>query len=388
MKTYDVIIAGAGLAGLAIAKELSGSGLSVLVLDKKSRASHVAYHSSGTFMDPSAYNIPAEFFHPINEIEFSSKNETCLKKVENCSVLDRRKLYAWMENEALKDTNIKLRLGCRIKSIKTGWGKVSGITYSDKGREVLARAKVYIDCTGLPALFGRKSGLTPEKCVMAPGVEHLVPLKANAHRAYLFVGGGLAGGYGWVFPKSAETSIAGAGFIRHEKFSLLEKAFEEMWKKKHLSEICRRRTFEKNFAALRTGKPLTRFTKGNLMIVGAAALQPHPLIGEGIRFVLDAALEAALCVKQAFKTGDMNEIHKYGRQWKKKYLKQFRFSYFMQKVLKQATMSDWILDRGVKVMRSCNEYQFRRVISADISLSFMIFITVEAWLKLKTNFKF
>ena len=46
MADYDVVVAGAGFAGLACARELAGRGLEVLVLEKKPRAAdHI--HTTG-----------------------------------------------------------------------------------------------------------------------------------------------------------------------------------------------------------------------------------------------------------------------------------------------------------------------------------------------------
>ncbi len=352
MKTYDVIIAGAGLAGLALAKELSGSGVSVLVLDKKSRATDAPYHSSGTFMNPAEYSIPLNFFHPINEIEFDSKNESCLKKVENCHVLDRVKYYQWLEKEALASDNVRIRYGCRVLGAEYKGGKIRDLLCDDKGRNIRLHASIYIDCTGLSAALGAKAGLTPKKCVMALGVEHLVPTKSAPNRACFYVGGNLWGGYGWVFPKQGNISIAGAGVIRRERYSSIDAIYEEMWEKRGLSVICRHRSLGKKFATLRTGRPLNKFVSGNLMIVGDSALQANPLIGEGIRFVLDAVKEAAGCIRSAISSGNIGIIKKYGTTWKSRYLKSFRFSYWMQKMLREVTLNDWILDKGVKVLTS------------------------------------
>ena len=378
MKKYDVIIAGAGLAGLALAKELSGTGITVLVLDKKKRASEILYHSSGTFMAPGEYGLPERLFHPIKEVQFESRNQKCLKKVDGCYVVDRAGLYAWYEKEISRHDNVSLRFGCIITGIKTKLGRIESIKYSDKGRQVEAAAAVYADCTGLAAVLGRKTGLVPKKCVMAPGVEYLVPTKSNWSRAYFYVGRDIGGGYGWVFPKHYDLSIAGLGFIRKERFSTLEPSFQKMWESRNISEICKRRAIEKHTAALRTGAPLSRFVKGNLMVIGDSALQANPLIGEGIRFVLDAVKEAAVNIRMVFTSGNADVINNYGKDWRKKHLKRFRFSFFMQNVLRYATMNDWVLDCGVKVLKYCNEYQFRRVLSADISLSLMLFIVVQA----------
>jgi hypothetical protein len=55
----------------------------------------------------------------------------------------------------------------------------------------------------------------------------------------------------------------------------------------------------------------------------------------------------------------------------------------MQNVLKWATKHDWILDKGVQVLKVISEADFRRVISADINIGFFLRIFLEAVWKLK-----
>ncbi len=383
MKKYDVLIAGAGLAGLSLAKELIGSGMSALVIDRKKRAGAVQYYSSGTFMDPREYGIPGRFLHPIDKAVFCSKNILCSKPVSNCHVIDRAGFYEWMEGFILKDENIKLRYGCEIKEVKYSFGKIKGISYLDHGRQVETTADIYVDCTGASALLGRKTGLTPENSVLALGVERLVPLKEDSNTVYFYTGGNLGSGYGWLFPKSGMQAIAGLGFIDPKLFNGINKEFETMWDKRGLSGLCKRRPIAENHAVLRTGKPLARFTKGNVMVLGDSAHQASPLLGEGIRFILDAAKDAATAIKLVFSSGNSGLIKTYGRSWRKKYHKNFKLLYLIQKVLKAITKNDRLMDKGVKALRCCNEQQYRRVLSGEIDLGFLIFIAVDAWHKIK-----
>src|ERR1035437_4442560 len=383
MKKYNVIIAGAGLAGLNLAKELAGSGLSVLVIDRKKSAGEVRYYSSGTFINVDESGIPGEFLHAIDKAVFCSKNISCTKNISGCYVIDRVKLYNWMESAALKDENIKIRYGCEVKSAGYRHGRITGISYLDHGRQVEAIADIYVDCTGTAAVLGRKAGLTPKKSVMALGVEHLVPLKDDLRTVFLYTGGNLGGGYGWVFPNSRQQAITGVGLIKPKLFHKINEIFAEMWNKRNISGICKHRSIAKNFAALRTGRPLGRFVIGNIMILGDSAHQASPLLGEGIRFILDASTEAAASIKQAFLSGDLKRIHTYGRAWRKKHYKNFKFLYFIQKIMKVVSMNDFIMDKGVRVLRCCNERQYRRVLSGDIDFGFLLFIAVDAWYQIK-----
>ena len=58
MEKYDLIIVGAGPAGLCLTKELSDSNLKILLLDKKKNAEDVQYNTSGSFINPRKWGLP------------------------------------------------------------------------------------------------------------------------------------------------------------------------------------------------------------------------------------------------------------------------------------------------------------------------------------------
>jgi digeranylgeranylglycerophospholipid reductase len=379
MKKYDVIIAGAGLAGLCLAKGLAGSGLKVLVLDKKSAAGDIKYHSSGTFMNPAQYGLPLKFAHKIGKVSFCSANEKCEKHVKDCYVIDRVKLYKWLEKKA----EAEFKYSCNVTAVTFEKGLLRSIKYAKNGKKHEAEAGIFVDCSGLNAVLAGQAGLTAGKCVIALGYEELVPLEAGSDSASLFVGKGLGGGYGWIFPKNRRTAIVGAGVIRKELFGRIKQIYRQMWQNRAISSQCAPNPIDCNYAALRSGNPLKKFVQKNLVILGDSALQANPLIGEGIRFIMDAALMAATAIKAAAASESPEKLKEYENNWHKAHYTKFKAAFFMQNVLKVVTMNDWILDKGVKVLRSCSEADYRRVLSADISIGFFLRIFFEAVWKIK-----
>ena len=374
MKKYDLIIIGAGIAGLSLARELKNSGLKILILDKKKNVSDVTYFSSGSFIYPDEFNLPQKILHPLKRISFHSKNRTATKSIK-CCVIDRIGLLRFLEKESKRNKNLTIQYRTRvIKAVYSG-NNIQHIVFS-RGKK--AKAEIYIDCSGISGLLARKSGLITKRTVSALGVEYLFPLKADSHTAHFFVGKDIKKGYGWIFPKDKKTAIAGFGTIEMKDYRRVDELFFKMWKKWKFTKICKSKPVRRIFATLRTGRPLQKFVKNNLLILGDSALQANPLIGEGIRFVMDASRMAAPAAKMAAKSGKVSCLKSYEKRWLRKYYKNFKRCFFMQRVLKVVTGNDRILDLGTGVLDYSADNNFKRVISADISIPFFIRVVFSA----------
>ena len=161
MEQYDLIIIGAGPAGMCLGRELAGSKLKILILDKKKDAEDVAYNTSGSFINPKDWNLPDYIFHPIDRLYFSSKNQLIIKRGEgNNSIIDRKKLLSFMESDAKKNENLAIDYGIAINNIIEGKEGVSYIVYTKNDEEKRVSAKLFVDCSGIGAVLGKKLGIS------------------------------------------------------------------------------------------------------------------------------------------------------------------------------------------------------------------------------------
>lgn len=66
MNLYDVVVVGAGLAGLQSARLLAGRGLKVLLLDRKPRVDRFV-HTTGIFVRKTleSFDLPADCLGPV-----------------------------------------------------------------------------------------------------------------------------------------------------------------------------------------------------------------------------------------------------------------------------------------------------------------------------------
>jgi len=153
------------------------------------------------------------------------------------------------------------------------------------------RARVLIGADGANGVTGRASGLTPH-------FEEAVALEANLPslpdipkdwREYVGLDlGGLAGGYGWVFPKDEHLNL-GVGAWKYAAFTLRPK----------LTELCIRYGFDASrlenlrghHLPLRTAR--SPIAGGPIALVGDAAGLIDPLSGEGIHMAFASGRLAA-----------------------------------------------------------------------------------------------
>lgn len=382
MKNYDVIIVGAGVAGLSLTSELADTSFNILLLDKKKNAEDVRYNTSGSFIDPKQWELPNSIFNPVHRLLFWSKNEVVIKE-GLAYIIDRKKLLRFLEKKSRENKNLKIEYGLKIKETIFDTQGIKYLVYSKNENDVQVSARIIIDCSGASAIIGRKTDMVTSKPIIAFGAEYLVPLKKEVHTADLFVGANLKGGYGWIFPKDPRTAIVGYGTLSRECFPNVEKYLRGMWHIKRVSERCDLNPLEKNLAVFRTGKPISRFTERNLLLVGDSALQANPLIGEGIKFIMDASRIVSKWIKISIENNDLNPLKNYDKEWRKKYYKKYSVCFFLQQKIKEASADDSKLDGGVRMLRNVSDKDFVKLLSGDLNYLFLIKIAIISLLKIK-----
>ncbi len=367
MKRYDLVVAGAGPAGLTLAWKAAEHGVRVLIFDRKRDAGHIAYTTSASYIDLKRWGLPDEIAHPISRIHFASPGASIECSTRVC-VLRRRQLLAELEKRCLGN-EVDIRYGTYARDIDVRDESIRCVHLSDTSA---VEGVAYADCSGLGNVFNRALPVNTSPATRALGYEYIVPLKREPDRIDLYVGGNLNGGYGWLFPIDGERAIVGVGTLLPEEFPRIRELLELFLKLPRISERAENKPLESHGGVFQSGRPLKRFHRGNLVIVGDVAFQGNPAAGEGIRYVMDSAEMASRAVAAAAKSRDMSLLGGYSKDWVDKYFSLFSANFRFQRALVWLTRRTRLLDFVVRTGAKASDATVETLIKGEASGAFLL----------------
>jgi geranylgeranyl reductase family protein len=279
MPTYEAVVVGAGPAGSTAARLLAQRGASVLLLDKQRfprdkpcgggvtlRAASVQDIDLSPVIERTIYG--ARFSLRLGESFDRTYGKPLTYMTQRC------RLDAHLAEKAA-DAGADFHDGESVREIEAGYG---GLTLRTSLGTYTAR--VLIGADGANGVTARAAGLSP-RFEEAVALEGNLPHSPDIPEDWRdFVGldlGGLAGGYGWVFPKGEHLN-AGVGAWKYAAFTLRPK----------LTELCQRYGFDASRLENLRGHHLpirtagSSIVRGPVALVGDAAGLIDPLSGEGI----------------------------------------------------------------------------------------------------------
>lgn len=181
VERWDLIVAGGGPAGCALAAKAASDGARVLLLERESEPGD----GRGWVVDvESTAFAEADVPEPEPEARWPEVERAVLKSPVSGFEVDllpsptvgvRNDVYVRQLAGWAASSGTEIRTGCRVKEPLMSEGAVTGVSYEREGVEVLAAAPLVADCTGIrgtlrlqtPASWGLDRSVTPRDTVLA-----------------------------------------------------------------------------------------------------------------------------------------------------------------------------------------------------------------------------
>jgi len=374
----DVVVVGAGPAGLATAERAARGGARVVVLERGHAIGEPVRTSGGSFIKPlRRLGLPSSCWHPVHSIRVIGPTTDVAKhyrRARGC-VLDVRRTYQWLAARAV-DAGADIRLKAHVESALTEGSRTVGVNVRDpfRGRYDV-RAGLVVDASGHTGFLVRDAGLRPANTRSAVGME--LELHAPGYdqdEAVFWLGDDVApGGYGWAFPVGSSRVRLGVGVVRPdsdaEPRALLEqlhKAFAAL-----LAPGTPASPIEMHSGLMPVLAPTATSLVGDgLLCVGDAAGQGSTLLGEGIRYAIEAGRIAGDVIARANGVYTSRELAAYPREWKRRMGRDLAISYAVNTRICTYRDADW--DRVVNRLQRLTPTQAARVFASDFKPRYAI----------------
>ena len=327
MEKFDVIIVGAGPAGLYTSEKLATQGLNVLCVDKKQEIGVPKRCGEGLGLNwMNKLGIEPNKRWAVQEIAGAALYIPSGKKMElrfpeaAGFVIERRIFEKELACKAAK-AGAKIRVKSNVLDLKRADGKVNVYIRGPKGDEEYS-ADLIIAADGVETQTARKLGVNTVNKLKDIDSGYQYEMSNidfdNPDMISLWFGTDIAPrGYVWIFPKGKNHANVGVGIGGSEEKSA--KYYLDKWIATQPG-LDMGSIIEVNAGAIPVGGFLKDMTADNLMIIGDAAHQVNPIHGGGMGIAMGAGLIAAEIAKTAFDKKDFSHefLQEYNKVWYEK----------------------------------------------------------------------
>ena len=369
---YDVIIAGAGPAGVSTAYVLGKHGVKTLLIDRKEKEK-IGDKVCGDALSQVITDRLKELtgIEPPQGDELGERTEKLVllgkrKKAKldidlPSQTVDRHKYGQRLLRQALEFPTVELLDEHRVVGVLTENGRVTGVRVLGKDGEKSFEAKIVVDASGYNGVVRRRlpDGVAPRIMRTVPKKEMIVAYRdiivtkdPHPYRKglYLLYFDDLPmPGYYWAFSKGEKLLNIGLGYlltpenegknIREINARIRDQLFTDY-------EILKSQGHQ-----IPARLPLPSVVADGLMLTGDAAALANPINGEGHGPALLSGAMAALTAVKALEKGDSSEkaLWSYSKWVWNTYGVEFALGVALIKFFEKYEYDDfdWLLAKGI-----------------------------------------
>src|SRR5680860_45014 len=199
MENYDVVIIGAGPAGLRCAEMLAKSNRTILLVEKNEVVGPKVCGGGLPNTDLERFNIPDELLEkrykamtihsPLFQNEIKADDDFLF-------TIDRKKFGQWQLSK-LNPSKMKIRINTRVTEIQKDYVVI--------GQDEKIGFKYLVGADGANSIVRKYLGLKTEKFCVA--IQYIIPSKEYQKLEFFFDSKLFNSWYAWIFPRKDFVSI-------------------------------------------------------------------------------------------------------------------------------------------------------------------------------------
>lgn len=298
MKSFDVAIIGSGPAGASAALELSGKGISTVIIEKeilpryKTCGGGLVYRGRKNIPFDVSSAVEKEFFE-VDAYFSNGEIKLTAKKDKPIISMVMRDAFDSLIVEKAKENGVALLQNHKVTGIT--FGEMQTIHSSEGDIE----AKFIIAGDGALSPIAKMAGWKETRTII-PALEYEIEVsKADFERLsknVRFDIDAVPYGYGWCFPKKNHLSVGVGVFVKTNQKINLKKYYTEYLKTLGVSEVLKE---EAHGYVIPVSPRTDTFVKNNVFLIGDSAGFADPVFGEGISNSIISGILAAQSIVES-----------------------------------------------------------------------------------------